>query len=157
MKPDTDISELMDTSGQSFVNLKTQIDYMIKASKGDMQQFLSFDKVDLNVVDTIDKAIQRKYIIGLLNDSDPNDSSNSYLISIVEFGCILAECIINEISGFYWLYDYPYWESVIVHKPTGTVVPIFHWAIKKYSAYGVEDGFKNKIIKMKEVLENEIK
>ncbi|MBK8787545.1 MAG: hypothetical protein IPN43_13875 [Chitinophagaceae bacterium] len=34
--------------------------------------------------------------------------------------------------------------SIIVHKDTGFGITVFDWAIKKFSEYGVDDGFVEK-------------
>lgn len=125
---------------------------MITASRQDLQDIAKFDEYNLDTIDKLDKAIDRKYIKGIIDVSQPDDDANHYLISIIEFGCALAETMEKEIGGFVWVYDYPYWESTLVHKKTGFEIPVFHWAIKKYSDYGVDDGFKAKILALKKNL-----
>lgn len=44
-----------------------------------------------------------------------------------------------------WCYEYPYWESSLFAPKTGTVIPPFHFAVKKMSEYGVDDGFVAKL------------
>jgi hypothetical protein len=149
LKPGTGFSTLVDSTNKAHVQIKHQIEEMISASKQDLQELAKFNEFDLETIDKLDKAIDRQYIKDIIDASDVNDDSNQYLISIVEFGCALAETMENEIGGFVWVYDYPYWESTLVHKKTGFEVPVFHWAIKKYSDYGVDDGFKAKILMLK--------
>ncbi len=144
-KPDTDFSALVDSTDEMYVQIKQQIKTMISASRQDLQELAKFNEFNLETIDKLDKAIDRQYIKSVIDASDVNDDGNQYLISTIEFGCALAETIENEIGGFVWVYDYPYWESTIVHKKTGFEIPVFHWAIKKYSDYGVDDGFKGKI------------
>jgi len=151
--PDSNFSELVDTTSEGYIRIKKQVEKMISASREDLQELAKFNKFNLETIDKLDKAINRKYIKSIIDASDEDDESNDYLISIIEFGCALAETIENEIGGFVWIYDYPYWESTIVHKKTGFEIPVFHWAIKKYSEYGVDDGFKDKILALKRNLE----
>jgi hypothetical protein len=40
-----------------------------------------------------------------------------------------------------WHLEWPYWESAVFDPKRGHVIPTFHRAIKKTSAYGVNDGF----------------
>ena len=150
--PDTDFSSLVDSTDEGYVQIKQQIETMISASRQDLQEIAKFNDFNLETIDKLDKAIDRQYIKGIIDASDVNDDGNQYLISIIEFGCALAETMENEIGGFVWVYDYPYWESTLVHKKTGFEIPVFHWAIKKYSDYGVDDGFKDKILALKQNL-----
>ena len=147
--PDTDFSTLVDSTDEGYLEIKQQIETMISASRQDLQELSKFTTFNLDAIDKLDKAIDRQYIKDVIEASKVDDHSNPYLISIIEFGCALAETMENEIGGFVWLYDYPYWESTIVHKKTGFEIPVFHWAIKKFSDYGVDDGFKDKILALK--------
>jgi len=52
--------------------------------------------------------------------------------------------LFRQIEGFDWLYSHPYFHSIIVHKDTGFGISVFDWAIKKFSEYGVDDGFVDK-------------
>ncbi len=49
--------------------------------------------------------------------------------------------LFNQMDGFDWLYSHPYFHSIIVHTNTGYGITVFDWAIKKFSEYGVEDGY----------------
>ncbi len=152
-EPDTDFLALEDSTDEGYIQIKQQVDAMMSASKQDLQELVKFNDYNLEIIDKLDKAISEEYIKGVLDVSDENDDANHYLISVIEFGCALANTMENEIGGFVWVYDYPYWESTLVHKKTGYEIPVFHWAIKKYSGYGVDDGFKDKLIRLKEILE----
>ena len=44
-----------------------------------------------------------------------------------------------------WLYDWPYWESALYDQETRSRINVFHWAVKKMSEYGVEDGLTDKL------------
>ncbi|HMS67047.1 MAG TPA: hypothetical protein PKD18_02865 [Saprospiraceae bacterium] len=35
----------------------------------------------------------------------------------------------------------PDYHSIIAHKDTGLAITVFDWAVKKFSEYGVDDGF----------------
>jgi hypothetical protein len=151
--PDTDFASLVDSNDEGYIQIKQQVETMVLASRQDLQELVKFEEFSLETIDKLDKAINRQYINSVIDASSEDDNANQYLISTIEFGCALAETMENEIGGFVWVYDYPYWESTIVHKQTGFEIPIFHWAIKKYSEYGVDDGFKDKILSLKRNLE----
>ncbi len=151
--PNTDFSNLVDTTTEMYIQIKQQVETMTSASRQDLQEIVKFSEFNLETIDKLDKAIDREYIEKIIDESDVNDDANQYLISTIEFGCALAETMQNEIDGLFWVYDYPYWESTLVHKQTGFEIPVFHWAIKKYSEYGVDDGFKEKILALKKDLD----
>ena len=61
-------------------------------------------------------------------------------MTVCEFGAVLGY-LFKQIDGFDWLYSHPYFHSIIVHKDTGFGITVFDWAVKKFSEYGVDDGF----------------
>lgn len=116
---------------------------MVDAALNDFQHIIKSDKLDLNVLDAVDKYYDRAKIGELIKESDPTDFSNSYVVTVCEFGVMLGH-LFKQIDGFDWLYSHPYFHSIIVHKDTGFGITVFDWAIKKFSEYGVDDGFVDK-------------
>jgi len=110
------------------------------AALNDFQHIIKASSLDLNVLDAVDKFYDRAKISALINESDPKDFSNSYLVTVCEFGAMLGY-LFNQLEGFGWLYSYPYFNSIIVHRKSGFAITVFDWAVKKFSEYGVEDGF----------------
>ncbi|WP_153797056.1 hypothetical protein [Foetidibacter luteolus] len=113
---------------------------MVEAALGDFQKITSSMKIDLTALDAVDKFYDRKKIAELIKESDPTDFSNPYLVTVCEFGVMLGQ-LFRQIEGFDWLYSNPYFHSIIVHKDTGFGITVFDWAVKKFSEYGVDDGF----------------
>lgn len=124
------------------VNKHINID-MVDAALEDFQHIIKSDKLDLNVLAAVDKYYDRKKIAELIKESDPKDFSNPYVVTVCEFGIMLGY-LFKQINGFDWLYSHPYFHSIIVHKDTGFGITVFDWAIKKFSEYGVDDGFVDK-------------
>jgi hypothetical protein len=122
---------------------KAQIEKMAKAALGDYQNIVKTDKFDLDVLHAVDQFYDRPRIKSLIEKSDPEDFSNDYLVAVGEFGVMLGK-LFEEREGFGWLYSHPYFRSTIVHRNTGFGIPVFDWAIKKLSEYGVDDGFAAK-------------
>jgi len=52
--------------------------------------------------------------------------------------------LFEDLGEFGWLYSAPYFNSIIVHRKTGYGITVFDWAVKKFSEYGVDDGFAAK-------------
>lgn len=124
---------------------KNQIDAMCEAVFVDFKDFGKLDRDNLlNTIDILDKVFDRKFVKRVIDNSDPNKFDNEYLLHSIEFGALIGKYFEKQ-AGYFWFYEYPYWESVIVHQKTGTVIPVFHWGFKKFSNYGVEDGFKLKV------------
>ena len=122
---------------------KKQLQTMVNAALSDYQHIIKSDKLDLNVLDAIDKYFDRKKIAEIISKSNPSDFSNDYVIEVCEFGATLGH-LFNQVDGFGWLYSHPYFHSIIVHKNTGFGITVFDWAVKKFSEYGVDDGFVSK-------------
>ncbi len=116
---------------------------MVDASIEDFQRIMGFDKFALAVLDAVDKYYDRSKIQELIAESDPTDFSNPYMVTVCEFGVMLGH-LFKQRDGFDWLYSHPYFNSIIVHKESGLAIPVFDWAIKKFSEYGVDDGFVGK-------------
>lgn len=116
---------------------------MVDAALNDFQHIIKSDKLDMNVLDAVDKYYDRTKIAELIKESDPTDFSNSYVVTVCEFGVMLGH-LFRQIDGFDWLYSHPYFHSMIVHKDTGFGITVFDWAIKKFSEYGVDDGLVEK-------------
>ncbi len=138
-----DLDTLQYLPDNQLLKTKKQIGKMAEAALNDYQRIIPSDKLDLNVLDAVDKFYDRKNIEKLINSSDPKDLSNDYLISVCEFGVTLGKLFV-ALEGFGWLYSNPYFHSIIVHKDTGFGITVFDWAVKKFSEYGVDDGFVGK-------------
>ena len=116
---------------------------MINAALDDFKHITNSDQLDLNALDAVDKFYDRAKIASLIKESDPTDFSNAYLVTVCEFGTMLGN-LFKQIDGFDWLYSHPYFDSIIIHKQTGFAITVFDWAVKKFSEYGVDDGFVEK-------------
>lgn len=119
---------------------KAQIEKMIQAAWADYQDVFKSDQIDINLLNAVDKHFDKKKVIEIVKASDPSDFSNLYLVSVCEFGAMLGY-LFSQNRDFGWLYSYPYFHSIIVHEPTGFGITVFDWAVKKFSNYGVNDGY----------------
>ena len=116
---------------------------MVNAAWEDFRHITGSHQFDLAALDAVDKYYDRARIAALIKESDPTDFSNPYLVTVCEFGTMLGH-LFTQIDGFDWLYSHPYFHSIIVHKNSGFGITVFDWAVKKFSEYGVEDGFAEK-------------
>ena len=115
-------------------------DTMTSAVLKDFSAIHKSDTLDFDLLDAVDKYYDRAKITELVNESDPTDFSNPYLVTVCEFGVLLGQ-LFKQVNGYDWLYSHPYFHSIIVHKETGIGITVFDWAVKKFSEYGVDDGF----------------
>jgi hypothetical protein len=92
-----------------------------------------------------DRYYDLEHVENVVRLSDPDDFSNDYLVLICEFGAVLGHVMMELLPGLDWMPSWPYWESAVFDSQTGTLVPVFHWAIKKFSIYGIDDGFAEKV------------
>jgi hypothetical protein len=81
----------------------------------------------------------------VLEAADPEDFSNDLLVLCCEFGAVLGAALRQDAPQLEWVYDWPYWESGLLDPAHGYRINVFHWAIKKFSDYGVDDGFAAKV------------
>lgn len=114
-------------------------DIMTKAALEDFFNIHQSENIDLELLDAVDKFFDRAKVTELIAISDPQDFTNSYLVTVCELGVLLGQ-LFRQREGFDWLYSHPYYHSIIVHEETGMGITVFDWAVKKLSGYGVDDG-----------------
>ena len=128
---------------------------MRESYKKDFQNFIVFERLDLDVIDAIDKSFGKREVNELIEISDALDFGNDYLVLICEFGLALGDLFV-ETGRFRWLYSYPYFHSIVVNPETGYAVTVFDWAVKKFSSYGINDGIRQKFLATMEYVERDI-
>lgn len=145
--PGTPLSELhpIDAVGQ-----RTARAELARALEGTRQAWSSYltvkDDPSLEWVRAFDEHYTRERIDKVIQHADPAAPDNDYLALCIQFGLVLGESLRQELPRLQWLYDRPYWESAIVDLDTCSRINVFHWAVKKLSEYGVEDGFRAKVL-----------
>ncbi len=131
--------------GQQAAN--KQIATMIDAVKADFPTYLEVTgDPSIDWIHAFDSYYNEKRIKALIKESDPKDFSNLYFVSCCEFGALIGHVFTQYRDGLEWLPDWPYWESGILDTNAGVRIHVFHWAIKKLSSYGVDDGYRAKFL-----------
>lgn len=119
---------------------------MVDAATDDWPRRLAVrPPISLAWIESFDAYYNRERIARLIRRSDPEEFGNEYVVLCCEFGAVLGTVLADQLATLHWMYAWPYWESMLFHSPTGSLIPPFHWAIKKMSEYGVDDGFAAKI------------
>jgi hypothetical protein len=138
-------------------DVKNMIQRVVKAARSDWPTYLKVkNPINITWIDLFDRHYDANKIQQLLKNSDPSDFGNDLLVTCCEFGAVLGHVLLTALPKAAWLYAWPYWESAIFVPQTGTLIPTFHWAIKKFSSYGVNDGFKNKVSACVQIINNEL-
>jgi hypothetical protein len=145
---------IFDEKGRSQILAK--IEAMAEAACEDWPEFLSVTGTpDLNWIDALDCYYDRDRIRDILAQSDPAVCGNDYVVLCCEFGAVLGLVMQQLQPRLIWYLEWPYWESALLDPRSGNLIPTFHWAIKKMSEYGVDDGFTAKVRACLKVLESE--
>jgi hypothetical protein len=152
----TKISDINVITEEGISKVGAHIAAMISASQEDWGSYLEIkNKIGLEELDQFDNYYSKSKVIQLIKKSNPDDFSNEFLIICCEFGSIIGEILISLNNDLQWYYNQPYWESMIYHEKTGYMIPVYSWAIKKFSDYGIDDGCCSKIIKCIEIIKEE--
>jgi hypothetical protein len=139
-------SQLSPFDEDSQAEIIQQIDNMVMAAKEDWKTFLEVvEPIDINWVKAFDSYSNQSRVQELIEGSDPEDISNKFLVLCCEFGAVLGYVMRQARPSLEWLADAPYWESALFEPKKGVLIPVFHWAIKKFSSYGIDDGYAAKI------------
>lgn len=126
--------------------MENRIHTILRAASEDWLRYLPVKgELDISWIGAFDAHYQEDQIARVIADSQPEDYANDYLVLCCEFGAALGHVLRQLESRLIWRYEWPYWESDLVDPTSGNVVPVFHWAIKKMSGYGWDDGFVEKI------------
>jgi hypothetical protein len=123
-----------------------QIDAMLEAARAEWPTFLVVSgEIDQEWVAAFDRHYTRARIRETIERSDPRDYGNDYLVTCCEFGAVLGRVLMSLEPQLSWRLDWPYSDSTLLYPETGTAISVFHWAIKKLSEYGVDDGYEAKV------------
>lgn len=126
--------------------VRQQLDVMLSAARGDWPDYLAVSgEVGLPWIEAFDRHWNRRRIKDIIRKSDAKDFGNDYVVLVCEFGAVLGHVMREKQPRLLWYVEWPYWESALVDPKNGFVIPVFHWAVKKMSGYGVDDGFAEKV------------
>jgi hypothetical protein len=152
-RPGSSVEEVCQLAGAGQDRVAKQISTMLDAAAKDWSAQLNIEgDINLGWIDAFDSHFTARRIANMIDRSDPSDFSNELLVTCCEFGAALGHVLLTIAPGTAWLYDWPYWESAVYDPPSGYRVNVFHWAIDKFSDYGVDDGFRPKLLACAELI-----
>ena len=120
---------------------------MREAAYGDVSEFLAERggapgeraTASLETIDALDQFWSLQELESLVARAPAEERGAEYFLVCAELGIMLGEALRELVPACEWLYEWPYWESAILHPPTGDVVNVFHWAVNKLSATAMRD------------------
>jgi hypothetical protein len=120
-------------------NVKSVVKEMCNLVLHDHTFLGSFNSSGMVFLNALDKYYTTERVEELIRDSNPKEISNAYLVKVCELGAFLGS-LFCESEKFGWLYSYPYFHSTIIEKESGIAIPVFDWAVKKFSRTGINEG-----------------
>ncbi len=140
------VEDLATLSEDGRKDVLARINRMTEAARNDWSELLlETEETGLAWLASIDAHYDRERIQEIIDQSDADDYANSYLVTCCEFGAVLGHTMKTLMPRLEWHRGWPYWESALFDSETGTLIPVFHWAVKKMSEYGIDDGFAGKV------------
>lgn len=141
------VADLSPLTEDGRLRVAKQVAAMLDASKADWPKYLDVHgEPSVDWVHKFDSYYTVERVANLLESSDPSDYANDLLVTCCEFGAVLGAVMLERLEAADWLYEWPYWESAVYDSRNAFRVNVFHWAVKKFSSYGVEDGFAAKLL-----------
>ena len=141
-----DASDISPLAPESQTLAAQRIQEMFAAASEDWKRLLNVEGTpSLDWLREFDRYFQRRQIQRTINRSDSQQYDNDYLVLCCELGSVIGTVLQALEPHLSWLYDWPYWESALYDQKTRSRINVFHWAVKKMSGYGVEDGLIAKL------------
>ena len=129
------------------------VDAMLHAATSDWPESIGVSGTPSSGwIDTFDNHYDRRRVTEVVASAAPAEFDNELVVLCCEFGTVLGEVLRTEAPTLEWLYDWPYWESSLYDPDHGMRINVFHWAIKKFSDYGVDDGFRAKVLQVRDLV-----
>lgn len=119
---------------------------MLEAAAGDWADILGVaGPPSPEWIDAFDGYYDRERVAEVIAASDPDNFGNELVVLCCELGAVLGAVLRRGAPSLEWVYDWPYWESGLLDGAHGYRLNVFHWAIRKFSAEGVDDGYRSKV------------
>jgi hypothetical protein len=145
-RPELKASDISPLTRKSQVDTARQVRKILEAATDDWKALLGVQGTPgIDWIDALDQHFKSARILQVIKHSDPRRFDNEYLVLCCELGAVLGATLLALEPQLSWLYDWPYWESALYDQRTRSRINVFHWAVKKMSAYGVDDGLTGKL------------
>jgi len=143
---DLSASDVSPLSAKSQQDAAQRIQDMFEAASEDWTGLLGVKGApSIAWIAEFDRHYTRPRIQQIVKRSNPEQYDNDYFVLCCELGAVLGTVLQAIEPRLSWLYDWPYWESALYDRQTRSRINVFHWAVKKMSEYGVDDGLTEKL------------
>ena len=127
-------------------DVQGRLEAMVRAAEADFGKALGLPPpVGPRWLGAIEAAWPPASVSQLLRASRPEDPGNAFLVVVCELGALLGHLLMAEVPGSRWLHDWPYWESAVWHPASRTRAPVFHWALRRFSADGQDEPLAQRL------------
>ncbi len=138
----TPLSVLDPLTEEGRATSQDRVNRMLAAAGDDWLDLLGVeDSPGIEWLQKFDDHFTDENIISLIQNSNPENPSNPLLIICCEAGAVTGEVLRGMYPDLAWQYDWPYWDSAILHTPSVTRLNVFHWVIRRMS----EDAHKTRL------------
>lgn len=145
-KPGTPVADVCPLTEEYRTETEHRVRRMLRSAIVDWPTFLPLaEPVDSSWVELFDEHYTAETVADLIAESSPDDFCNSLLVSTCQLGAVLGHVLQGMLPRLEWLWDWPYWESRLYDPVSGNEIPPFHWAMKKFSDYAIDDGLEGKM------------
>ena len=104
----------------------SRIDGMLEAAQGDWPTYLKVSgTVDLGWVDAFDRHYTHARSEKTIDQSDPADFANDYIVICCECGAVLGQVLRSLHPRLVWRLDWPYWDSCLLDPKAGCTIAVF--------------------------------
>lgn len=139
-------SQLTPLDGETQTKVAAQVARMVEAARSDWKRsFTPKDPISIEGLEDVDRHYDASRIRKLIESSNPEEYGNDYVVVCIELGAVLGRVLKDLRPDFEWVWEWPYWESYLWDPATSDQFKVFHWAIKKMSGFGVDDGLAAKV------------
>ena len=145
-RPGLNASEICNLTSKSQADVHRRIQRMLDSAQADWPSYLPVTgEVNEHWIEAFDDFYDAEQVASAINRSAPSDFSNDLVVVVCQFGAVLGHMLHQTQPRLQWIPEWPYWESSLYDPASGNVIAPFHWAMKKFSSYGVDDGYVPKL------------
>lgn len=109
----------------------------------------------LEWLDAFDRRHDPARVAALVATSDPERRDNAYIGAAASLAAVLGAVLCERVPRAAWLLESPGWESAVYDARSSSRANIFHWALRRLSADGVDHGLRAKLLEVTTALEQQ--
>lgn len=107
---------------------------------------------DASWLDAFDRTFGATRVARLVAAADDQRRDNEYLVTCARLAGLLGTLLIERLPRAAWLLESPSWEAAVYDHRSSSRANVFHWAVRRLSADGVDHPLRLKLEEAVEVL-----